>query len=131
MRSILVVEDDRSLSRLYELELQAEGYEVVTARSGDEAAECVARKIPDLIVMDIRMPGKDGLDTMSEILKEFGKIPVILNTAYSSYQDDFLAWAAEAYILKSADLNPLKQKIREILASGSDDDNSLTEKEIS
>jgi DNA-binding response OmpR family regulator len=115
MNTILVVEDDRSLSRLYELELQAEGYRVITARNGDEAARRVAAEVPDLIVMDIRMPGKDGLDIMSNILKEYGRIPIILNTAYSSYQDDFLAWAAEAYVLKSADLNPLKLKIREIL----------------
>ncbi len=117
MNTVLIVEDDRNLLRLYQAELETEGYRVVTAKNGNEAAERVARETPDLIVMDIRMPGRDGLDTMAEILHDYGKIPVILNTSYSSYLDDFMTWAAEAYIIKSADLEPLKNKIREILAA--------------
>ncbi|MGA2259835.1 MAG: response regulator [Acidobacteriota bacterium] len=117
MNTVLIVEDDRNLLRLYQAELETEGYRVVTASNGSEAAERVALETPDVIVMDIRMPGRDGLDTMAEILREYGRIPIILNTAYSSYLDDFLTWAAEAYIIKSGDLEPLKNKIREILAA--------------
>ena len=115
MNTILIVEDDRNLLRLYKAELETEGYRILLAKDGDEATELVARQIPDLIVMDIRMPKKDGLDAMAQILHDHGKIPIILNTAYSSYQDEFLTWAADAYIIKSADLEPLKSKIREIL----------------
>jgi len=117
MNTILIVDDDRNLRRLYQAELEAEGYRVVLAGDGDEAAKCVARELPDLIVMDIRMPQKDGLDAMAQILLDHGRVPIILNTAYSSYQDDFFTWAADAYIIKSADLNPLKNTIREILGS--------------
>jgi CheY-like chemotaxis protein len=117
MNTILVVDDDRNLRQLYQAELETEGYRVLLAQNGNEASTCVAREVPDLIVMDIRMPEKDGLDTMAQILLDHGRIPIILNTAYSSYQDDFFTWAADAYILKSADLNPLKKTIREILSS--------------
>jgi len=116
MNTILVVDDDRSLRRLYQAELESEGYRVLLAGNGNEASECVAQETPDVIVMDIRMPEKDGLDAMAQILMDHGRIPIILNTAYSSYQDDFFTWAADAYIIKSADLEPLKCKIREILA---------------
>ena len=115
MNTILIVEDDRNLLQLYTAELEGEGYRVLAASDGNKAKEAVAREAPDLIVMDIRMPDKDGVDVMSEILQEHGRIPIILNTAYASYQDDFLTWAADAYIIKSADLGPLKAKIRELL----------------
>jgi two-component system response regulator (stage 0 sporulation protein F) len=119
MNTVLIVDDDKNLRRLYRAELETEGYHVLLAGNGNEAAECVSREVPDLIVMDIRMPGKDGLDAMTQILEEHGKIPVILNTAYSFYKDDFVTWAADAYIVKSADLEPLKRKIRELIRSGS------------
>ena len=124
MDTLLVVEDDRNLLRLYKAELETEGYRVLAARNGLEATECVALETPDLIVMDIRMPGKDGLDAMAEILRKHGKIPIILNSAYSSYQDDFLTWAADAYVVKSGDLEPLKNKIRELLDTRSDSEAS-------
>lgn len=115
MKTVLVVEDDRNLRRLYKAELESEGYRVVMAENGRQAADFVNTEIPDIVVMDIRMPVMDGLDAMAEILRDHGKVPIILNTAYSSYQDEFLSWAADAYIIKSADLGPLKNKIREIL----------------
>jgi CheY-like chemotaxis protein len=118
MNTILIVDDDPNLRRLYQVELEMEGYRVLLAQNGNEATEWVAKATPDLIVMDIRMPEKDGLDAMAQILLEYGRIPIILNTAYSSYQEDFFTWAADAYIIKSADLKPLKHKIREILNSG-------------
>ena len=120
MNTILVVDDDRNLRQLYQAELETEGYRVLLAKNGNEATRSVGKETPDLIVMDIRMPEKDGLDAMAQILRDHGRIPIILNTAYSSYQDDFLTWAADAYIIKSADLEPLKNKIREILSANAE-----------
>ncbi len=117
MKTILVVDDDKNLRRLYQFELEAEGYRIVLAENGREALELVSREVPDLVVMDIRMPEMDGLEAMAHALKRHGRIPILLNSAYSSYQDNFLAWAAEGYLIKSSDLEPLKQKIREVLAS--------------
>jgi len=115
MKTILIVDDDKNLRRLYKDELEAEGYRIVMATNGRQAIDIVSWEKPDLIVMDIRMPEIDGLEAMVRILREHGELPVILNTAYASYQDDFLAWAADGYLVKSSDLEPLKYKIREVL----------------
>lgn len=117
MKKILVVEDDPSLRRLYKTELEAEGYLTILAENGRQALDQVIQETPDVVVMDIRMPEMDGLNAMVEILQRHHKVPIILNTAYSCYMDDFLAWAADGYVIKSSDLEPLKQKIREVLAS--------------
>jgi two-component system, response regulator, stage 0 sporulation protein F len=61
------------------------------------------------------MPEMDGLEAMGCLLKDRCGLPIILNSAYSYFQENFLAWAAEEYIIKSADLRPLKEKIRATL----------------
>ena len=115
MKTILVVDDDKNLRRLYRAELEAEGYRVLLASDGAQALTVVREEHPDIVIMDIRMPGMDGLEAMVRLLAERGNLPVILNSAYSHYQDNFLAWAAEGYLIKSSNLDPLKQKIRELL----------------
>ncbi len=115
MKSILIVDDDKNLRRLYREELEAEGYVVRLAQNGKDAVEAVTAETPDLVVMDIRMAEMDGLDAMARVLRGHKQVPIILNSAYSCYQDNFLTWAAEAYIIKSADLQALKDKIREVL----------------
>jgi two-component system, response regulator, stage 0 sporulation protein F len=117
MKTILVADDDKSLRRLYKAELEAEGYRIILAENGLEATNIIEQESPDLVIMDIRMPEVDGLEAMAKILRENTRVPIILNSAYSYFQDDFLTWAAEAYIIKSADLQPLKEKIREVLCS--------------
>ncbi len=117
MKTILIVDDDKNLRRLYKVELEAEGYRVLLASDGREALVTVQDQNPDIVIMDIRMPEMDGLEAMVKLLKERGQLPVILNSAYSNYQDNFLTWAAEGYLIKSSDLQPLKQKIRDVLQS--------------
>jgi len=114
-RRILVVEDEVNQGLLYEEELTDEGYEVDVANSGEEALEMVERKNYDLVVLDIGMPDMDGLETLGRMLTIDNKLPVILNTAYPSYKDNFMSWAADAYVIKSSDLTELKEKIRESL----------------
>ena len=116
MASILVVEDNENLRELYEQELSEEGYTVMLAESGDAALKLMAGRRPDLIVMDIAMPGKDGIQTMHEILAMRRVIPIILNTGFPNYRDDYETWPANAYLLKSGDLTELKARIQEMLA---------------
>ena len=115
MSKILLVEDERNLRILYKKDLEAEGYAVVTAGNAAEGLEALESDAPDLVVLDIRMPGMDGLEAMGRILDTHPRIPVLLNTAYSSYKDNFLSWAADAYVIKSSDTNELRAKIREVL----------------
>jgi len=116
---IVVAEDHEHLRKLYEVELQAEGYEVVLARDGREAIELAQAHRPDCVVLDIAMPGVDGIEALLKILSADNEIPVILNTAYASYKDNFSTWAAAAYVIKSGDLTELKDTIRTVLAERS------------
>lgn len=114
---ILVVEDDADQRTLLDYTLSKEGYDISMASNGREAVDMAAAKRPDLIVMDIRMPpGMNGIEALGEILGKDKSIPVILHSAFSSYKDDFMSWAAEKYIVKSSDLNKLKEAIKEVLA---------------
>jgi CheY-like chemotaxis protein len=115
MKTILIVDDDRNLRRLYKEELEAEGYQIALAANGREALDFVSREAPDLVVMDVRMPEMDGLEAMARLLRKHGGVRILLNTAYSSYQNNFLTWAADGYIIKSSDLGPLKEKINDLL----------------
>jgi two-component system, response regulator, stage 0 sporulation protein F len=116
MKTILVVEDDKNQRLFYEQELSLEGYSIITAQDGQEAAKKVKEHTPDLIVMDINMPKMNGIESIGRILSEHKKIPIIINTAYSSYKDNFMSWSADAYIIKSADLTELKRKIKELIS---------------
>ncbi len=115
MQKILFVDDNESLLQLYREESEEEGYEVIVANDGKEALSKFMKEEPDLVVMDIRMPVMKGIQAMARILRKNRHIPVILNTAFPQYRENFLTWGADAYVLKSSDLTELKQKIREVL----------------
>ena len=112
---ILVVDDDEHQLVAYQQELEDAGYEVLTAASGQEAIEVVRNQHVDLVLLDIAMPVMDGIETLARLLAIDRQLPVILNTAYSSYRDDFMTWAAEAYVTKSSDPTELHKAIREAL----------------
>jgi len=116
-KRILVVEDEEGLRLLYKEELEAEGYEVLTAQNGREAIQKLEEE-PDLIILDIVMPVMDGMEALGRIVGRERKIPIILNTSYPGYRRDFMSWAADAYVTKSTDLGELKDKVRELLEKG-------------
>jgi len=115
MKHILVVDDEKHICELYKSELEEEGYRVTLAHSGKEALTSIEKDRPDLIVLDIQMPGMDGIETLERLIGSDKGIPVILNTAYSHYRDDFSTWGAEAYIVKSSDISILKSEIKRLL----------------
>lgn len=115
MSRVLVVDDDESLRLLYTSELTDEGYEVEAVSSGKEALDYLDRSKPDVVILDIKMDGMDGLAVLDEIMKRDKTIPVVLNTAYSNFKSDFSTWSADAYIVKSSDLSELKTTIKQVL----------------
>lgn len=115
MEKVLCVDDDLSLLRLYQEELMEDGYKVILAKDGKEALKKFEKESPNVVVMDIRMPVMDGIETLTAMLGKDRQVPVILNTAYPQYRENFMTWGAEAYVIKSSDLTELKQKIREVL----------------
>jgi len=114
-KKLLIVEDDENQRRLYEVTFKRDGYDVVVASDGTEAIEKARKDKPDLIVMDIRMPRRDGIDAMQKILGEDKQVPIVINTAYPSHQQNFMTWAADAYVIKSADLSKLRETVKEVL----------------
>lgn len=114
-KKILLVEDEKALCLLYEEELSREGYEVIAVTDAEEALAALGRSAFDLIVTDIRMPGMNGIELITQIMGLRKDIPIIINSAYQSYKEDFMTWAADAYIVKSASLEELKSKIRQLV----------------
>ncbi len=112
---ILVVEDEKCLRTLYKQDLEHEGYAVVTAEDAIAGRRALETAAPDFVVLDIRMPGVDGLDCMGRMLARNPRVPIVLNTAFCSYEDNFLSWADDAYGIKSADTGELRAKIRQVL----------------
>ncbi len=116
MAKLLVVDDESSIRLLYEEELADEGYQVVTAGTAGDAVEKLQAEEFDLVVLDIKLKNESGLDLLQKIVKERHDMPVILCTAFSCYKDDFSAWLADGYVVKSSDMQELKDEIRRVLA---------------
>jgi DNA-binding response OmpR family regulator len=111
---IMVVDDEKNILKLYQVELEDEGYTVVTANSGKEALEVFDRENPDIVTLDILMPDMDGIQVLRYLKEKKPSIPVIMLTAYD-YRDDFSVWVSDAYVVKSSDLTTLKATIKQIL----------------
>jgi len=116
MKKILLVEDDDHQRLLYREGFEDEGYDVVEACTGREALARVESDRPDAVVLDINMPGMDGLHTLARIHDLNRRIPVVLNSAYAAYKDQFVSWIADAYVIKSSNLDELKSIVRGVLA---------------
>ena len=114
--TVLVIEDDDNQRLLYEENLQWVGYKVIAAKNGHEGLQALHDHKVDVVLLDIAMPGMDGIETLGKILDHDNQLPVILNSAYSSYKDDFMTWAAEAYVIKSHDTSGMQKAIAEVLA---------------
>ena len=111
MPKILVVDDEEHIRLLYSEELKEAGYEVITAESGYKLLERIEEEKPDLVTLDIKMVGYNGLDILQDIRNDFYVLPVILSTAYDSFKEDVRSIAADFYVVKSFDLTELKKKI--------------------
>jgi DNA-binding response OmpR family regulator len=121
MPRILVVDDEIHIRMLYARELEDEGYDVAVAATPEEALRALRVSRPDLVVLDIELEDSNGLDLLNRIRQEFRDLFVVINSAYSTYKADFQTWLADAYIMKSSDLKPLKEKVRQLLTEGACD----------
>ena len=118
MKTLLIVEDDANIRLLYKKELTNDSYRVLLADGGRRAMKIAEKEDLDLVVLDIEMPGMDGIEALGRILDTKKVLPFIINTSYPRYKDSFMTRAADAYIVKSSDLSELKSKIHEILSEG-------------
>ncbi|MBC8208373.1 MAG: response regulator [Desulfobulbaceae bacterium] len=115
MKKILLVDDEEGIRFLYREEFLDEGYEVVSAINGEEALEKFKRERPDLVVLDIQMPGMNGIEVLRQMKMERPDLPVVLSSAYQEFKQDLGAWASDEYVVKSSDLQELKEVVRKLL----------------
>jgi len=110
---ILVVDDEKHIRMLYREELEADDYIVATSDGEEDILDVVGREKPTIVILDIKLGvNRSGLDLLQEIRAKDQQIPVILSTAYDSFQHDLKSIAADYYVVKSVDLTELKDKVR-------------------
>jgi two-component system KDP operon response regulator KdpE len=117
---VLVADDEPQITKLVSMTLTEEGFRVVTARNGEEALDRVASLRPDVVLLDIVMPGLDGIDVMHQ-LREWHPVPIILLTARSSKADvaTGLDLGADDYIAKPIHPRELAARVRAVLRRAS------------
>jgi two-component system cell cycle response regulator DivK len=118
-KRILVIEDQEDNRQIVRDLMTASGYELIEATTGEEGIEAAARETPDLILMDIQLPGIDGYEVTRRIKAnpKLKKIPIIAVTSYALSGDDKKAFAAgcDGYVTKPYSPRLLLAKIREYL----------------
>jgi len=118
-KNILIIDDDVNLLEVLSIELKDFGYEVDTAVNGEEGFEQTKKNRPDLIVLDIIMPGMDGFEFYKLVKKdpEIANIPVLVLTGRAGMQDVFQALDVEAFMVKPFDTEVLLYNINFLLSS--------------
>jgi two-component system alkaline phosphatase synthesis response regulator PhoP/two-component system response regulator VicR len=109
-KKILAVDDERHIVRLVQVNLERQGYEVVTAFDGKEALEKVESENPDLIVLDVMMPYMDGFEVLQNLKKNQATrdIPVIMLTAKAQDADVFRGWQSGVDCYLTKPFNPME-----------------------
>ncbi len=115
MTTLLVVDEQVNSRLLYQAEFQEEGYEVTVAETTEEAMEKIHQSKPDIITLDLKMPGVEGIEFLRKIKEEESDIPVVLCSAYAGYKKDFRVGVCDAFVVQSADFTELKMIIKLIL----------------
>jgi DNA-binding response OmpR family regulator len=115
--TILIVEDEHAVARGIQYALQQEGYDVSLARSGEEGLEMATRTAPDLVLLDVRLPGMDGFEVLRRLRSAGTKSPVLMLTARDEEVDKVigLELGADDYLTKPFGLRELMSRIKALL----------------
>jgi DNA-binding response OmpR family regulator len=115
--TILIVEDEYAVARGVQYALQQEGYAVTVARSGEEGLEFATQQAPDLVILDVRLPGMDGFEVLRRLRSTGSKAPVLFLTARDDEVDKVigLELGADDYLTKPFGLRELMSRIKALL----------------
>ncbi|WP_052667348.1 response regulator transcription factor [Nitriliruptor alkaliphilus] len=124
VRRVLIADDEPTIRHLLELNLRAEGLDVVVCEDGDSAYAAARSAPPDLFILDVMMPGRDGLDLLRDLRCDplTANVPVVLLTAKATDAEVWEGWTAGAdyYITKPFDLEEVLTFIRYLGTPGSE-----------
>jgi DNA-binding NtrC family response regulator len=121
MSHVLIVDDEPSICWGFRELLTDEGYEVSTASSAEEALELADRKVPDAVVLDVRLPGRDGLSAIQDLRRRIGPAPIIVITAFGNLDTAVrsLEQGAYDYLKKPFDVEQVSEVLRRALRRSS------------
>src|SRR3989454_417495 len=131
MKEILVVDDEPRIAEICRDYLQRAGFKVITASSGEDALSLARARRPDLIVLDLRLPGMDGLD-VTRAVRKVSNVPIIMLTARSEETDKLigLELGADDYLTKPFSPKELVARVRAVLRRAESAANAPGEKEL-
>jgi DNA-binding response OmpR family regulator len=115
MNKILVVDDEQNVRFVFKEVLTEEGYDVFEAESLEDTFDILNRELIDLVLLDIKLRSESGLEILKRIAKEFPDTPVLLCSAYISFQNDYASWLADGYTVKSSDPQELLEEVDKVL----------------
>jgi two-component system alkaline phosphatase synthesis response regulator PhoP len=123
---ILIVEDEKDIVKMLEYNLKKEGFRTISVQDGEDALEYAVREHPDLIILDLMLPGMDGLEACKELKKETkaASIPIIMLTAKAQESDKVvgLELGADDYVTKPFSLRELIARIKAVLRRAKEKD---------
>lgn len=110
---VLLIDDEKDFVEMFSMRLEEAGEKVFTANSGQEGLEKLAQEKVDVVILDIRMPGMDGIETLKEIKKKKPLVEVILLTGHGTTETavEGLKLGAYDYLMKPADFNEITRKL--------------------
>ncbi len=115
-KKVLLIEDDQQISKVYEIQLKKEGFNIVISRDGDEAVEIFSKENPDLVVLDLMLPKRDGFGVLEYIRKveKNKKVPILVISNLGQKGDRLRAMelGATSYMIKVD--HPIKDIINTI-----------------
>jgi DNA-binding response OmpR family regulator len=115
-KKILLVDDERAILNLLSIKLRVTGYDVVTAVNGEKALQLIKSENPDLMLLDVIMPGISGLEVL-EKTRSHSKMPIIVLSARPDNSQKALALGANFFISKPFDIDDLVDKIEKLMAN--------------
>lgn len=112
---ILLIDDDLSIREFYKEYLEEKGFEVYLASDGFQGLSLYKEKMPDLVLLDISMPQKSGLEVLKEIKQINESVPVFMLTAYEEHKRNFAALYADEYFVKTKRPDFILERIEKAL----------------
>jgi DNA-binding NtrC family response regulator len=111
---VLLVDDEKDFVEMLSLKLQEVGHKVTPAYSGEECLKALEKNNVDVVILDIKMPGLDGIETLREIMKQFPIVEVIMLTGHGTIETSIegMKLGAFDYLLKPANFEDLLAKLR-------------------